>query len=198
MSSLESSTSRQRNFPFEVVGFAGSLREGSFNRALLRAAVELAPSTLRIVEHDLKALPLYNADVEATVVPASVADLRDAVRRADALLIATPEYNHGVPGVLKNAIDWLSRPPRGSALDGKPAAIMGASPGMTGTARAQTQLREAFVFTNTYALLRPEVLVAHAAGKFDSSGRLTDPATRTFLTGFLDQFADWIGRFATP
>ena len=182
---------------YTIVGFAGSLRRGSYNRALLRAAVELAPAELHIETHELDALPLYNGDVEAAGVPQSVEELRAAIRQADALLIATPEYNHGVPGVLKNAIDWLSRPPRGSALNGKVAAVMGASPGMTGTARSQSQLRQAFVFTNTYALLQPEVLVARAHEKFDADGRLVDQATRDFLATFLQRFAEFIGRFTT-
>ena len=181
---------------YEIAGIAGSLRQASFNRGLLRAAQELAPSSLRITIYDLGAIPLYNADVEATAVPGSVTALRDAVRAADGVLIATPEYNHGVPGVLKNAIDWLSRPPRGSALDGKPAAVMGASAGMTGTARAQSQLRQAFVFTNTYALTQPEVLVARAREKFDSTGGLTDSATRAHLAKFLARFAQWVETFA--
>ncbi len=141
---------------FQIVGIAGSLRQASFNRALLRAATELAPATLRITTHDLLAIPLYNGDVESVEVPRAVLALRGAVQAADGLLIATPEYNHGVPGVLKNTIDWLSRPPRTSALNGKPAAIMGATPGMGGTARGQSQLRQAFVFTNTYAMAQPE------------------------------------------
>ena len=182
---------------FEVVGFAGSLRRGSYNRALLRAATELAPSALHIVIHELDGIPLYNGDIEAAGVPPSVVQLRDAIRQADGLLIATPEYNHGVPGVLKNTIDWLSRPPRDSALNGKVAAVMGASPGMTGTARGQAQLRQAFVFTNTYALLQPEVLVARAHEKFDGDGRLVHEATRDFLATFLLRFAELIGRFTT-
>jgi len=182
---------------YTVVGFAGSLRRGSYNRALLRAAIEVAPPQLRIEVRELDAVPLYNADVEAAGVPPGVEELRAAVRQADALLIATPEYNHGVPGVLKNAIDWLSRPPSASALNGKVAAIMGASPGMTGTARSQSQLRQAFVFTNTYALLQPEVLVARAHEKFDAGGRLVDQATRDFLGTFLQQFAEFIGRLTT-
>src|SRR5918995_4361499 len=176
---------------FNIVGFAGSLRRDSYNRALLRAATELAPPALQIVIHELDGIPLYNGDVEATGAPASVVELRDAIRQADGLLIATPEYNHGVPGVLKNAIDWLSRPPRDSALNGKPAAVIGASPGMTGTARAQSQLRQAFVFTNTFAMLKPEVLVAKAGTKFDSFGRLADDDSRKFLAVFLTEFAKW-------
>jgi len=183
------------NRPFEVVGFAGSLRRASYNRALLRAAAELAAPTLHVVVHDLSPIPLYNGDVEAAGAPSSVTDLRTAVRQADALLIVTPEYNHGVPGVLKNTIDWLSRPPRESVLNGKVAAIMGASPSMTGTARSQTQLRQAFVFTNTYALLQPEVLVARAHEKFDADGRLTDQGTSDFIKVFLKGFGDLIARF---
>jgi chromate reductase, NAD(P)H dehydrogenase (quinone) len=180
-----------------VVGFAGSLRRGSYNRALLRAAMELAPPALHIVIHELDGIPLYNGDIEAAGSPPGVVQLRDAIRQADGLLIATPEYNHGVPGVLKNAIDWLSRPPRDSALNGKIAAVMGASPGITGTARSQSQLRQAFVFTNTYALLQPEVLVGRAHEKFDVDGRLVHQATRDFLATFLQRFADLIARFTS-
>ena len=180
---------------FNVVGFAGSLRGGSYNRALLRAATELAPSALHIVIHELDGIPLYNGDVEAAGAPTSVVELRDAIRTAEGLLIATPEYNHGVPGVLKNTIDWLSRPPRDSVLNGKVAAVMGASPGMTGTARGQSQLRQAFVFTNTYALLQPEVLVGRAQEKFDADGRLVHQATRDVLATFLERFADLLARF---
>ena len=179
-----------------VVGFAGSLRRGSYNRALLRAATELAPPALHIVIHELDGIPLYNGDVEAAGAPPSVVQLRDAIRKADGLLIATPEYNHGIPGVLKNTIDWLSRPPRNSALNGKVAALMGASPGMTGTAGGQSQLRQAFVFTNTYALLQPEVLVGHAHEKFDADGRLVHQATRDFLATFLQRFTDLIALHA--
>src|SRR3954452_22102370 len=182
---------------YTVVGFAGSLRRSSYNRALLRAAIELAPPELHIEAHELDALPLYNGDVEGAGVPESVEELRAAIRQADALLTSTTEYNHGVPGVLKNAIDWLSRPPRGSALNGKVAAIMGASPGMTGTARSQSQLRQAFVFTNTYALLQPEVLVGRAHEKFDGDGRLIDQATRDFLGTFLQRFTEFITQLTT-
>ncbi len=174
-----------------VLGFAGSLREGSYNRGLLRAAQELAPDGMTIQPFDLAPLPLYNADVEERGAPEPVVAFRAAIRDADALLIATPEYNHGVPGVLKNAIDWASRPPGQSALKGKPAAIMGASPGMTGTARAQPQLRQAFVFTETYALLKPEVLVARAHEKFDAAGRLTDEETRKWVRALLEALVAW-------
>ena len=179
----------------KVLGIAGSLRAGSFNRALLRAAQELAPAGMEIAAFDLAPIPLYNGDVEAKGDPEPVAAWKAAIRQADALLFVTPEYNFGVPGVLKNAIDWASRPPRSSALQGKPAAIMGATPGMGGTARAQMQLRQAFVFTQTYALVSPEILVARAHEKFDASGRLTDEKTREFVGQLLQALADWAPRF---
>jgi chromate reductase, NAD(P)H dehydrogenase (quinone) len=176
--------------PLTVCGIAGSLREKSYNRALLRSARELAPEGMEIRICDRMAeLPLFNEDVEAAGDPEPVRALKRAIDEADALLIATPEYNHGVPGVLKNAIDWASRPPRGSALAGKPAAILGASPGATGTARAQSQLRQAFVFTQTHAVLQPEILVFRAHEKFDAEGRLTDERTREFLGRLLRELA---------
>lgn len=179
---------------FRVVGIAGSLRRGSYNRALLQAARELAPERLQLEIHDIDEVPLYDADLEAEGVPLGVARLREAIGAADGLLIATPEYNHGVPGVMKNVIDWLSRPPGESVLAAMPAAIVGASPGMTGTARGQSQLRQAFVFTNTPVMLQPEVLVARAHEKFDDEGRLTDESTRRHLRGFLEAFVAWMER----
>jgi chromate reductase, NAD(P)H dehydrogenase (quinone) len=132
--------------------------------------------------------------VDARGTPASVTELRILIRDADGLLLVTPEYNHGVPGVLKNAIDWLSQPLRGNVLEGKPTAIMGASTGLAGTARAQTQLRQSFVLTNTPVMLQPEVLVGRAQERFDPGGGLTDEPTRRFLSLFLDQFAAWLVR----
>ena len=180
----------------DVLGIAGSLRAGSFNRSLLRAAQELAPAGMQITAFDLAPIPLYNADVEAKGDPEPVAALKSAISRADALLIVTPEYNFGMPGVLKIAIDWASRPPRSSVLMGKPAAIMGATPGMGGTGRAQLQLRQAFLFTQTLAVLAPEVLVARAGEKFDASGRLTDEPTRKFVAQLLQALAGWTARLA--
>lgn len=179
---------------YRAIGIAGSLRQGSLNKSLLRTLAELAPATLRIDIRDLADLPLYNQDVEDAGSPQSVVALRDAVRSADALLLVTPEYNHGAPGVLKNAIDWLSRPVSASVLNRKAAAVLGASPGMTGTARAQEQVRQSLGATNTFVLQQPEILVARAREKFDSAGRLTDEATRKFLVMFLDEFASWIAR----
>jgi chromate reductase len=178
----------------QILGFAGSLRRGSLNRALLRAAQELAPTNLAITVFDLAPIPLYNADVEAAGDPEPVAAFKNALRRADGLLVATPEYNYSVPGVLKNAIDWASRPPASSVLHGKPAMLMGASPGMGGTMRAQLALRQSFVFTQTLALLQPEVLVARAQEKFDAQGRLSDEPTRQHIAKALAAFADWVRR----
>jgi chromate reductase len=182
----------------KVLGIAGSLRAGSFNRMLLKAAQELTPPGMEIKAFDLAPIPLYNGDVEAQGDPEPVAALKAAIREANALLFVTPEYNFGVPGVLKNAVDWASRPPRSSALQGKPAAIMGATPGMGGTGRAQMQLRQTFVFTQTYAMLAPEVLVARAQEKFDASGKLTDEPTRKFVAQLLEALAQWAQRFKTP
>ncbi len=175
-----------------VVGIAGSLRRASLNRALLRAAQELAPPEMKIEIEDLADLPMFNSDLDTGSPPQPVARLRQSVRNADGLLLVTPEYNHGVPGVLKNAIDWLSQPLHGSALEGRPTALMGASTGLAGTARGQSQLRQAFVLTNTPAMLRPEVLVGRAHERFDAEGRLTEEATRRFLSDFLRQFMAWI------
>ncbi|MFN3523956.1 MAG: NADPH-dependent FMN reductase [Phenylobacterium sp.] len=188
--------SPQTAAPLGVLAFAGSLRAGSYNRALLRAAQELAPEDLSLTLFDLIEVPLYNGDVEAAGDPPAVAAFKAAIAAADGVLIATPEYNHGVPGVTKNAIDWASRPPREAPLGGKPVAIIGASPGATGTARGQSQLRQAFEFTNSFAMPQPELLVFRAHEKFDEAGRLTDEATRRYLKSFLEAFAAWIRRFA--
>lgn len=178
-----------------VLAFAGSLRKNSFNKALLRAAREVSPEGMGIELFEISEIPLYNADVEATGDPEGVKAFKEAIAAADALLISTPEYNHGVSGVTKNAIDWASRPARKSVLEGKPVGVIGASAGMTGAARGQSQLRQAFEFTNSYCMPQPEILVARAQEKFDDSGRLTDDKTREFLAGYLEAFARWIALF---
>ncbi|HEX5263303.1 MAG TPA: NADPH-dependent FMN reductase [Phenylobacterium sp.] len=181
-----------------VLGLAGSLRQGSYNRALLRAAQGMTPAGMTLEAFDLIEVPLYNGDVEAKGDPAAVAAMKDAMRAADAVLFVTPEYNHGVPGVMKNAVDWASRPPRTAALGGKPVGIIGASPGATGSARGQSQLRQAFEFTNSYCMPQPEVLVFRAHEKFDAEGRLTDEPTAKFLGAYLEAFRAWVLRFKTP
>lgn len=175
-----------------VLGIAGSLRSGSYNRVLLRATQELAPGHMQITLFDLAPIPPYNSDVEAQGEPASVVALKSAIREADAVLIATPEYNRSIPGVVKNALDWASRPPTRSVLDGKPVAVMGASTGSFGTVRAQAHLQQLCVATNMLAMNRPQLFVAHAKGKFDDHGQLVDQDTRERLAKLLDALADWI------
>ncbi|MEX2573910.1 MAG: NADPH-dependent FMN reductase [Balneolaceae bacterium] len=178
-----------------VLAFAGSLRKGSYNKSLIRAAKELSPGHLGLEIFDIADIPLYNADVESNGDPGPVSAFKEAIGSADGLLIATPEYNHGTSGVTKNAIDWASRPPQDSPLNKKPVGIMGASPGATGSARGQSQLRQAFGFTNSYCMPQPEILVYRAAGKFDDEGKLTDDKTRDFLEKYLESFYDWIKLF---
>jgi chromate reductase len=176
------------------LGIAGSLRAASYNRGLIRAAIEVAPAGTSVLHHDLAEIPMFNADVEANGDPPPVADFKQAIAAADALLIATPEYNHCVPGVLKNAIDWASRPARGSVLTGKPVAIMGASAGRGGTARAQAHLRDGLAYTNGLVLPLPEVLVDLAGDRFDREGNLTDQDTREEIRDLLVALAAWTNR----
>ncbi len=173
-----------------VLGISGSLRKGSYNTAALRAAAELAPPRMTIEIFDLSSIPLFNADLWIAGFPEPVQHFRDRIAAADALLIATPEYNYSVPGVLKNAIDWASRSPD-PPLSGKPLAIMGATTGNWGTVRAQLHLRQVCVFTNMLPLNQPEVLIARAQEKFDVSGHLTDELTRDFIRKLLEALADW-------
>jgi chromate reductase len=175
-----------------VLGIAGSLRAGSYNRALLRAAREDVPPGMEIHLYDIAPVPFYNADVEAQGDPEPVVAFKAALRAADALLIATPEYNHGVPGVLKNAIDWASRPHRASPLDCKPVAMLGATAGRGSTFQAQAQLREAFVYAGACTLAQPELSLSRAGAAFDDAGRLTDPDTRGALRDLLEAFAQWV------
>lgn len=182
-----------------ILGIAGSLRRKSYNLALLRAATELAPPGMTIEVYErLGDIPPYNEDVRETGRPEPVVHMTAAVRAADGILVATPEYNYSIPGVLKNAIDWVSRPPKDSPLRNKPAAIMSASTGISGGMRAQLHLRQSFVFTETPAMLRPEVIVPKAAERFDDAGILTDDTTRKFVASFLVDFSRWVRRFSMP
>jgi len=179
-----------------VAGIAGSLREGSLNRGLLRAAKDLAPADMEIrIYTRLGDIPPYNDDVFQKGDPEPVANLKNFIGGADALLISTPEYNYGVPGVLKNAIDWASRPSGKCVLNRKPAAIMGCSPGLGGTIRAQHALRQSFVFTDTHVMSQPEIKIPSAASLFDASVTLTDQNTREHVKKFLAAFMIWIDRF---
>ncbi len=174
-----------------ILGIPGSLRAASTNRGLLRAAQELAPAGVEIEIFDLRALPPYDGDVEAAGDPEPVRAFKQAIAHADAVLIATPEYNRGIPGVLKNAIDWASRPPRESVLDGKPVALAGVSTGIGGTANAQEQLRQALAFPGAQTMPEPQVLVGRARDKFDDDGTLTDETARRELQQLLVALADW-------
>lgn len=181
----------------KILGICGSLRAASYNLALLRTAVEFASRHRMAIEifSGLAEIPPYNGDVEAVADPGPVTALKQSIREADGLLFATPEYNYNVPGVLKNAVDWASRPPSGSVLNDKPAAIMGASMGGGGSARAQLALRQSFVFTRTPAMLQPELLLPKAQNLIDASGILHDEGTRKHLDDFLGAFAEWVERF---
>jgi chromate reductase len=176
----------------QVVGFAGSLRRGSFNRGLLEAARELAPEGMQIELLEIGQLPFYNADVERDGDPAGVVEFKAMLHAADGVLIATPEHNDGIPGVLTNAIDWGSRLPATAPLTGKPVAIMGASPSQVGTARAQLHLRQLLSHIRARTLPPPELLVARAHEKFDAGHRLTDEGSRLVLKALLERFAHWI------
>ncbi len=177
-----------------ILGFAGSLRRHSFNRGLIWAAAEFAPAGISFEIFDLGDIPLYNQDVEDAGEPLSVVALKRAMAEADGLLIATPEYNHGVPGVLKNALDWASRPRSTSPLRDKPIAITGASPGQGSTARAQAELREACVFTGACVMPQPELLVGAAASHFDTAGNLVDEEIRASLIELVEALRAWTVR----
>lgn len=177
----------------QILGLSGSLRKHSFNTAILHAAVGLAPNDMNIRVRTLEEVPVYNEDLRAEGYPAPVQALRDEIAAADGVLFATPEYNYSIPGVLKNAIDWASRPPD-QPFEGKPVAIMGASPGRIGTARAQYHLRQCFVFLDSRVMNRPEVMVSGANKLIDESGRLIDDATRQHIAKMLEAFADWCRR----
>ena len=172
------------------LGISGSLRAGSFNTAALRAAIELKPNDVTFELASIRDIPIYDDDVRATGMPASVVALQSRIAAADAVVIATPEYNYSVPGVLKNAIDWVSRTDPQPFVD-KPVAILGASPGMIGTARAQYDLRKMFVYLDGHVLNKPELMIGSAHARFDKDGRLTDEATRGFIAAMLQALRAW-------
>jgi chromate reductase len=176
-----------------ILGIAGSLRRGSYNRSALRAAASLLPEGASLEAFDLEGIPVFNQDLEDPL-PARVAELKAGIRAADAVLICTPEYNYSIPGVLKNAIDWGSRPYGDNAWNGKPVAVMGASPGMAGTVRAQNHLRHCFVFLDMHPVNQPEVLIARAHERFDEQGNLTDAGTREIVGRLLAALVEWTRR----
>lgn len=176
-----------------ILGIAGSLRQGSYNRGTLRAAAELAPEGAEIEIFEIEGIPGFNQDEEQNP-PAKVAEFKRKIREADAILFVTPEYNYSIPGVLKNAIDWASRPYGDNAFDGKPAAIMGASIGSIATARAQYHLRQMMVFLNMFPVNQPEVMIGNAGDKFDDQGNLTDEETKKFIGQLLQNLVEWTHR----
>ena len=181
------------NKPLTILGIAGSLRKASYNRAALRAAQQLAPERASIEIVDLAGIPPFNQDEERNP-PHEVTQLKTRVRAADAILFVTPEYNYSIPGVLKNAIDWGSRPYGESCWDGKPVAVMGASMAVLGTSRAQYHLRQVFVYLNMHAMNLPEMMIGAAHDKFDAAGNLTDKATRQHIQKFLEALINWTER----
>ncbi|HEY3644076.1 MAG TPA: NAD(P)H-dependent oxidoreductase [Gammaproteobacteria bacterium] len=176
----------------KVLAMVGSLRKGSYNKLLLQAAIELKPKDMQIESGDIGEIPLYDEDVREKGFPAPVQKLREQLRAADALLFVTPEYNYTIPGVLKNAIDWCSRPPE-QPFNDKPAAMLGASISRLGTARAQYHLRQSCVYLNIHVLNQPEVMVADAAKHFEA-GKLTDENARKLITQLLLNLEAWAMR----
>jgi len=177
----------------KILGFAGSLRKDSYNKALLHAAMELVPKDAKLEIFDFEGIPPFNQDLE-NQMPKRVREFKAKIKAADAILIATPEHNYSIPGVLKNAVDWASRPYRDNSFEGKPVAIMSASPGMLGGARAQYHLRQVLVSLNMYPINRPEVIVASADEKIDEKGRVTDKKTRDKIRELLETLVDWTRR----
>jgi chromate reductase, NAD(P)H dehydrogenase (quinone) len=173
-----------------ILGFAGSLRKDSYNRALLRAAVEVVPKDAFIEVFELDGIPPFSQDLESAV-PEKVQEFKRKIKEADAILIVTPEYNYSMPGVLKNAIDWASRPRGGNSFENKPVAIMSASTGILGGARAQYHLRQSLVFLNTYPVNKPEIFVTLAAQKFDDKGKLVDQKTGELIAELLGNLVSW-------
>ncbi len=176
-----------------LVGICGSLRKASLNRALLQAVADTLPegTSMRILDGVLD-LPIFNSDHEE---PAAVTLLKEAIAVADGVVFAVPEYNYSIPGGLKNALDWVSRPPPKSPLRGKPCALVGAASGMSGTIRAQTHLRQMLVFSDSPCMNQPEILIPRAQDRFDSGGTLTDESTRQLLQRFGLQLAAFVARY---
>jgi len=178
------------NKPIRILGIAGSLRRKSYNRAALRAAQQLVPEDAVLDVFELDGIPVFSEDDEQQP-PVKIVELKKRIREADAILFVTPEYNYSIPGGLKNAIDWASRPYGDNAWNGKPVAVMGASLGTLGTARAQYHLRQVFVFLNMLAINQPEVMIANAGQNFDAEGNLTNERTKNSIRQLLANLVGW-------
>jgi chromate reductase len=174
-----------------VAVLVGSLRKDSFNRHLAKAVEQLAPSDLSFEHLRIDNLPLYDQDFDGQY-PAECQRLKDEVSAADALLFVTPEYNRSIPGVLKNAIDWGSRPWGHNSWSGKPGAVLGTSPGATGTALAQQHLRNVLAYLDVKTLAQPEMFIKHDPARIDDQGQIVSEDTRKFLQGFVDRYVDWV------
>ncbi|MEO5798762.1 MAG: NADPH-dependent FMN reductase [Gemmatimonadales bacterium] len=177
-----------------LVGFSGSLRAASYNSALLREVVAMLPATVRITVHSIADIPLFNEDVEEQGTPEPVLALHRAIRASDGVVLATPEYNHGIPGVLKNTLDWMSRGTP-HAFYGVPTALLGASNGFIGTTRSQAATRQTLAALNSPCLPFPQVLVSRVQDKIDANLRLTDESTRKFIHIWLVEVERWMRRF---
>jgi chromate reductase len=176
-----------------VLGFGYSLRKGSYSRAILNAAAELAPEGMHIEAFDIRDMPNFNQDAEQSM-PDAVRLFKEKAKAADAILISMPEYNYSIPGYLKNAIDWASRPYGDNSFEGKPVALMSSSPGMLGGSRAQYHLRQVLVFLDMHPLNRPEVMISAVHEKLDSDGKLKDEKTRERIAELLVALANWTRR----
>jgi chromate reductase, NAD(P)H dehydrogenase (quinone) len=175
----------------DIVGLCGSLRGGSLNRMALNLAGEVMPAGMKLDVVELRDVPMFDGDVLAQGFPPAVVALRERIRRADGVVIATPEYNFSIPGFLKNALDWVSRGDD-QPFAYKPVAILSASGGPLGGARVQYDLRKVMLFMNAQVLAKPEVFIGAAASKFGPDGRCTDETTRKFATQQMASFAKWI------
>jgi chromate reductase len=181
----------------KVLGFAGSLRKKSFNKELLAAAGRLMPEGMSLEIFDLAPIPLYNEDVREQGFPPAVEELRKKIAAADAVLIAMPEYNFSIAGVLKNAIDWVSRPPEQPFKD-KPIAIMGATVGVWGTSRGQYHLRQVLGCLDAHVLQKPEIMVAQVNTKLDEQGRIKDQMALDLLKTQMAALKAWALRMKVP
>jgi chromate reductase len=182
--------------PIRILGFTGSLRKNSYNKLLLRAAATLLPESVQLEMFDIAGVPLYNQDVEERAIPEIVQRFKERIESADAVLITTPEYNHSYPGVLKNAIDWASRPRGHNSFDGKPVAVMSAAPGMFGGVAAQDQLKQVLLALNMHVVAQPAVIVSSADRKFDLNNELIDADAKQFMKRLLTNLVDLARRLA--
>lgn len=180
------------NEKIKIIGFAGSMRKSSYNKSLLKTVKELFPADMEMEIVEMPDIRMYNYDIqESEGIPPSVAEIGEKIIQSDAVLIVTPEYNYSIPGGLKNFIDWLSRL-ESKPFTGKPIGIMGATPGLGGTIRAQVTLRTVALFIEANIMTKPEIYITRAMEKFDNEGNLTDEITKKVLEKYIERFKEWI------